>query len=342
MSIFGRTFAIEKITGQALEENPWLRDMLLDWRPAGDAVHRDMTEAHKLVSSDQMLEEDPERLRLAIRNGYLNLYRGGQSVAKIGFGSSGSLQARIHNKYVHGEKGSGQTYVSLTSAGLSDNETSVRREYRGLADLHRWIANANQYVGKEKRFVDLIVARNPDTIDLEMALPAYSLDSKERIAPRMDLVALEPTGDNRWRIVFWEAKLVDDARARCRGDDVSPKVVDQLAQYRSWLCHANHRELVAVAYQNACRLLVAFRELAKRVNPGIEELGPGIIAAAAPDAPSLLVDDEPRLLIDDRTRDDRTKSLAFTKNGHLQKLRNKGLHVQMVHSLNQMTLEARP
>jgi hypothetical protein len=72
------------------------------------------------------------------------------------------------------------------------------------------------------------------------------------------------------------------------------------------------------------------------VNPGIEELGPGIIAAAAPDAPSLLVDDEPRLLIDDRTR-----SLAFTKNGHLDKLRNKGLHVQMVHFLNQMTLEAR-
>ena len=98
---------------------------------------------------------------------------------------------------------------------------------------------------------------------------------------------------------------------------------------------------IACAYQNACRLLVAFRGLAKRVNPEIEELGPGIIAAAAPDAPLLLVDDEPRLLIDDRTRDDRTRSLAFTTNGHLDKLRNKGLHVQMVHSLNQMTLEAR-
>jgi hypothetical protein len=188
----------------------------------------------------------------------------------------------------------------------------------------------------------LIVARNPDTIDLEMALPAYSLDPKERIAPRMDLVALEPAGDNRWRIVFWEAKLVDDARARCRGDDVYPKVVDQLAQYTNWLRHANHRELVARAYQNACRLLVAFRGLAKRVNPEIEELGPGIVAAAAPDAPSLLVDDEPRLLIDDRTSDERTRSSAFTNNGHLDKLRNKGLQVQMVHSLSQMTLEARP
>jgi hypothetical protein len=336
MSTFARTFSIKLISDQVLGENPWFTDMLLDWRPAGDAIHRDMTEAHKLVSNGEMLDEDPKRLRLAIRSGSLNLYRGGQSVAKIGFGSGGGLQARIHNKFIHGDKGSGQAYVILTSAGFSDKETSRRREYGGLADLHRWIANANKYVGKEKRFVDLIVARNPDTIDLEMALPAYSLDPKERIAPRMDLVALEPAGDDRWRIVFWEAKLVGDARARCRGDNVSPKIVDQLAQYTSWLCHANHRELVACAYQNACRLLVAFRGLAKRVNPGIEELGPGIIAAAAPDAPSLLVDDEPRLLIDDRTR-----SLAFTKNGHLDKLRNKGLHVQMVHSLNQMTLEAR-
>jgi hypothetical protein len=336
MSIFGRTFAIEKITGQVLEENPWLKDMLLDWRPAGDGVHRDMTEAHKLVSSRQMLEEDPKRLRLAIRSGYLNLYRGGQSVAKIGFGSGGGLQARIHNKYVYGDKGGGQAYVTLTSAGFWDKETSGRREYGGLADLHRWIANANKYVGNEKRFVDLIIARNPDTIDLEMALPAYSLDPKERIAPRMDLVALEPAGDDRWRIVFWEAKLVDDARARCRGDDVSPKVVEQLVQYTSWLCHANHRELVACAYQNACRLLVAFRELAKRVNPGIEELGPGIVAAAAADAPSLLVDDEPRLLIDNRTG-----NIAFSQNGHLQKLRGAPheIHVQMVSGLDDMALE---
>jgi len=336
MSTFARTFSIELISDQVLRESPWFKDMLLNWRPAGDAIQRDMTEAHKLVANGQMLEEDSTRLRLAIRSGYLNLYRGGQSVAKIGFGSGGALQARIHNKYIHGDTGSGQAYVALTSAGFLDKETGGRREYGGLADLDGWIANANKYVGNEKRFVDLVVARNPDTIDLEMALPAYSLVPEERIAPRMDLVALEPVG-NRWRIVFWEAKLVDDARARCQGDDISPKVIDQLAQYTSWLRHANHRELVACAYQDTCRLLVAFRRLATRLNPGIEELGSGIIAAAAPDAPSLLVDDEPRLLIDDHTL-----NAAFTKNGHLDKLRNKGLHVQMVHSLDQMKLVARP
>jgi hypothetical protein len=191
MSTFGRTFAIEKITGQVLEKNPWLKDMLRDWRPAGDVVHRDMTEAHKLISSGQTLEEDPGRLRLAIRNEYLNFYRGGQSVAKIGFSSSGCLQARIHNKYVHGETGSSHKYVTLTSAGLPDQQTRELRDYGGLAELECWVANANKHVGKEKRFVDLIVARNPDTIDLEIALPAYSDDrttgrcSAALISPRI-------------------------------------------------------------------------------------------------------------------------------------------------------------
>jgi hypothetical protein len=340
MSIFGRKFAIERITDPVLEENPWFKDMLRDWRPAGDAVHRDMTEAHKLISSGNSLEEDAGRLRLAIRNGHLNLYRGGQSIAKIGFDSGGCLQARIHDKYVQGETGSSHTYVSLTSAGLRDRVTRELRDYGGHAELKGWVANANKHVGQEKRFVDEVVARNLNTIDLEMALPAYS---KERKAPRMDLVALEPAGDNRWRIVFWEAKLVDDARLRCRDDDVSPKVVEQLAQYTNWLNHSNHRRLVACAYQNTCRLLVAFHVRAKRLNPRIEELGLGIVAAAAADAPSLDVDVKPRLLIDDRSRDDRARSSsAFTKNGHLDKLLNKGLHVQIVHSLNQMTLGPHP
>jgi hypothetical protein len=327
VSTFGRTFAIGKITDQVLAENPWLKDMLRDWRPAGDAVLRDLTQAHKLVSGAQP-EEDPKRLRLAIRNGYINLYRGGQSVARID-GSSERLQARIHNKYVHGEKGSGQTYVTLMSAGLP-----TKRQAGFGRELDGWVANANKHVGPEKRFVDMIVARNPNTIDLEMALPTYS---KDRKSPRMDLVALEQAG-NCWRIVFWEAKLVDDGRARCRGED-APEVVDQLKKYTSWLRHANHRELVASAYQNTCRLLVEFRELAKRVNPAIEELGPGIVAAAAIEAPSLLVDDGPRLLIDNRKG-----NVAFTQNGHLQKLRGAPhkIHVQMVNGQDDMALERHP
>ncbi len=61
--------------------------------------------------------KDEDHLRLAIRNGYLNFYRRGQSVAKVGFDRAGNLQAKIHNKYVCGAEGSGQSHITLTSAG---------------------------------------------------------------------------------------------------------------------------------------------------------------------------------------------------------------------------------
>jgi hypothetical protein len=142
----------------------------------------------------------------------------------------------------------------------------------------------------------------------------------------MDLVALERVG-HKWQIVFWEAKLVDDPRLRCKGNDISPKVVEQLAQYTSWLGQPNHRDLVANAYQNTCGLLVKFRGLAKHVNPEIEELGPGIVAAAAAaaDPPTLDVDVKPRLLIYNNPK----KTSAFTPKD-LQKLRDHKIHVQMV------------
>jgi hypothetical protein len=190
-----------------------------------------------------------------------------------------------------------------------------------------------------KGFIDQVVAPNPDIIDLEMGLPAYSEIPKEQHAPRMDLVGLEPVGD-RWRIVFWEAKLLNDGRARCRGED-QPKLIKQLKDYTDWLAYTdhskNHRNLVAQAYQRTCCLLVELRAIAKRFRPDIEELGLGIREVAASDARSLLIDDKPRVLIDDRTM-----NVAFTKNGHLKKLREIcGLQVQMVHDLDQMTLHAR-
>ena len=152
----------------------------------------------------------------------------------------------------------------------------------------------------------------------------------------MDLVALEPVG-KCWRIVFWEAKLVDDGRARCKGDSV-PKVVEQLKQYTQWLRHGDHRERVIAEYQKNCFLLVKFRDLAAKLNPDIEELGAGIVAAAASDASDLLLDDHPRLLIDNRTA-----NAPFMRDGHLDKLCDVcGLNVQMVSGLNDMTLEVRP
>src|SRR5580704_8115681 len=214
MTIFAREFPIERLSDAILEENGWLCDLLRHWHPSGDAIDRHMDQA------------DEERLRLAVRNGYLNFYRAGQSVAKVCFVRQGKLQAKIHNKYVYGKGGSGGSYVTLTSVGFPELGTGRLARYHGPACLRGWISNANEHVGEEKRFVDLVVSRNPDVIDLEMSLPAYFEAPEERRAPRMDLVGIEPIGD-RWRVVFWEAKLVGDGRARCRGKD-QPKVIEQL------------------------------------------------------------------------------------------------------------------
>ena len=59
------------------------------------------------------------------RNNYLNFYRAGQSVAKVGF-VNGRLTAKIHNKYVYSEKGEGQRYVKLTGSKLVDDERDIK------------------------------------------------------------------------------------------------------------------------------------------------------------------------------------------------------------------------
>ena len=142
----------------------------------------------------------------------------------------------------------------------------------------------------------------------------------------MDLVALEPAGDPGRSCSGKRSSLTTPAPAA--GATV-PQVVDQLMRYTTWLGYDNHLELVASAYQNACRMLVAFRGLVfQRLNRGIGKLGPGIVAAANAGAPPLLVDRKPRLVIENLDNRD----TSFERNGHLQKLRGAphNIHVQMV------------
>jgi hypothetical protein len=318
MAIFGREFHIERLSDAVLEENIWLCDMLRRWHPSGDAI------------DTRTEDEGGEHLRLAIRNGYLNFYRAGQSVAKVDFGDGGRLRAKIHKKYVYGDECGEQGYVKLNSNGFPELGTGRIIPY-DVTLLRKWIARANRHTGAEKRFVDLVVGRNCNVIDLEVGLPAYSKIPEERRAPRMDLVRIE-SDDDRWRVVFWEAKSVTNVEARCQGAN-DPRVIGQLKKYTDWFGHPNHLELVAKAYQSTCRILVDLHAAAKGFRSDIEELGPGIRAVAAPRALLPLIDDKPRLLIDDREG-----NIAFTKNAHLKKLQDTGLHVQMVTGLDQMTL----
>jgi hypothetical protein len=327
MTDFSREFPVNCLTDTVLKKNSWFTDLLFRWHPAGDAVNSRLGDGKAVLARDCVNKGKLQNLRVAFRGGYMNFYCGGQSIAQVKFVRD-ELRAKIHEKYVYGSKHSGQKCVTLTSKGFSEHGPGRLVACKSISE---WISNANPKIGTEKRFVDFVVAHNSDVIDLEMGLPAYSKIPEERSAPRIDMVALEPY-EGSWRVALWEAKLVGDGRARCRGNEV-PKVVGQLKHYTDWLNDTVRASSVAKAYQKNCGLLVGLHAIARRIRPDIEELGPGILAVATSDAPPPLVDTEPRLLII-YDKDDK----SFRENGHFDKLKGTGLRVEIVEGLSDVAL----
>lgn len=236
----------------------WFKDLLSLWRPSGHC-------------------SGETGLRLAIRNGYLNFYRLGQSVARVDC-VSGVLRADVHHKYILREPQPGMSkspYLRLTSKGVSFGNTIVA-PYEGISTLLQWIsvAGGEKYAGVEKSIVDELVSTNDHVVDLEMALPAWTLP---KVAVRMDLVAIESG-----KVVFWEVKTVNDSRIRCNADfeeDNFPHVVKQLSNYRVFLEQPSHVEQVETAYRNTAKRLVDLRELANKIGPALK-LGDSIVAAS--------------------------------------------------------------
>lgn len=186
---------------------------------------------------------DSDGLRLALRNGYANFYRKGQSVAKL-HSTATQVKLEIHKAYVarrrkpesRGEALVG--YDRFDEAWLSDPANCAH-----VAD---WIDTAGSYAGSEKSIVDELIAANPGTIDIEIGLPAYD---GEKSAPRMDLVLVE--GGNR--IAFWEAKCTDNAEIRARAE---PHVVQQVPTYEEWMAKPGRAADVVAAYRDAAAIMV--------------------------------------------------------------------------------------
>jgi hypothetical protein len=242
------------------DEPHWFKDLLSVWRPSGHC-------------------SGAAGLRIAIRNGYLNFYRLGQSIARVAC-VSGSLIAEVHYKYVSLDEPqpgmSKSPYLRLTTNGVFFQDTRVAA-YEGLATLHKWIAAAGEYAGDEKSIVDELVEKNDHVVDLEMAIPAWA---RSKVAVRMDLVAIE-----EGTVVFWEAKTVNDGRIRCRAEfeaDKSPHVLEQLYNYRVFLEQGSHLEQVELAYRNTAKLLVKLRALADGIGPTLA-LGRRIVDASQAD-----------------------------------------------------------
>ncbi|RYG89402.1 MAG: hypothetical protein EON59_01525 [Alphaproteobacteria bacterium] len=240
----------------------WCRDLLGLWTPPGHP------------SGDY-------GLRLAIRDGYMNFYRRGQSVARVGFDRSGEPQLSVHAKYVCTDEERG--LPNLRYAGLRDSELTHRglptRPYEGVRTLQSWIEVIDKHFTKtdgEKPLIDALlgVRENANVIDLEMALPASVANSA---APRMDVVTVEQLRD-RLSVVFGEVKRVDDSRIRC-GKEGTPEVLRQLAAYAAYLGDDRRRGAVGKAYAHTAQRLVRLNAWAASVR-GEMGLGEAIERAA--------------------------------------------------------------
>lgn len=272
----------------------WFLDLLALWRPAGEA------------SGD-------DGLRLAVRDGYLNFYRCGQSVARVSV-VRGDLRGEVHSKYFSqgARESGGQDYGRIL--GTSVNSRYDSEPYEGLATLRRWIDRIDtDYAGIEKRLVDDLVKENDNVIDLEMGLPAF-LGRKSPV--RMDLVTLE-----EGRVVFWEAKCAGDSRIRSRGP--LPEVIEQLKSYSSFLQQDIHCLRIADAYRDAARVIVRLRALADRIGPA-RALGEAILSAA--DGAKLTVERHAALVVIDESALEPNASPgarwnSWHTNGHAAKLK---------------------
>lgn len=291
---FSRGFAGIEIARELLRQGRphWFLDLLTLWRPAG-------------------LPSEDDGLRLAVRDGYLNFYRHGQSVAKVSV-VRGQLRGEVHVKYFSREarQGPAQAYGRFEAGWVRGAGFSA--PYEGLDTLRAWMPEISRYVGREKEVVDGLVAENSNVIDLEMGLPAWGAI---KTAPRMDLVTIE-----NQQVVFWEAKTAGDSRIRCSVPLVPgqiPHVLDQLEKYRLFLEQDTHRWRIADAYRSAARIMVALREIADDVGSR-RPLGPEIVAASA--ASELRVAREAALVVLDEAPPEGGRWRSWHANGHAAKL----------------------
>ncbi|WP_139291487.1 hypothetical protein [Paracoccus sp. SM22M-07] len=308
MSKFARRLHDSRVTEETVDNNAWFRELLRLWRPAGTPSEKD---GEGRVSS----------LRLAVRDGYLSFYGAGQQIAKVKC-TERSFHEEVHRKYLEADQTQGRDYLR-PAPPAADAAGAV---------LANRVAAAAPWHGREKLFVDEVIAANPDIFDLEVALSLPRPGAARPIAVRLDLAALEPHQDG-WRIVLWEAKMANDGRAKSLTE---PTTMAQHRGYSEWLQDEANAAALIAGTKEACRLLVRLRELAIHAGQtNMPPLGKGIVAAGSDSGTPLTLDRSVRYVIDARG-DTRA---TFIGNGHDAKLRGLAGHVQVIGQGDLLTLD---
>lgn len=266
-------------------------------------------------------------LLIALRAGYLNVYVEGQSILKVGFGTSrgenSQVRCKLHRKYVLGSD-AGESYLDFDGSQVTD-PTNLENTiaYSGPKTIDSWVKAARIYSGDEKKGVARIAENHPNVIDVEMALPANEpSEGKPKAANRMDIVALEKADDKandaRLHLAFYEAKLFTNSELRAH--DLNPRVLRQLRNYQDYLSDPVRKKQVLDAYVGACKIL---KEIAL-----MRSMVVGAYVEAICDGAPLDLDPSPRLIVFGHKAANAGEDSSWHRHG--QALINQGVPLLMV------------
>ncbi|WP_116131205.1 hypothetical protein [Tropicimonas sp. IMCC34043] len=301
-------------------------DGLLEWDKAnpGNAV-RALFDRWCLPGHEP---DDQRMLRLCVRNGYLSFYARGQSVAKLDCSESG-VSAKIAVAYLKGVEKPPHGTGTLGSQTLS-MEMLANPETAERVDI--WTRTALTYAGAEKSFVDDLMSRHPNTIDLEMALPSHG--------SKMDLVIAQE-GDGGLEIAFWEVKTAANGELRC--SEGAAKVVSQVRKYQHWVNIDGNVEAVQAACRSTASILLRFYQHfipAPEARPEcvaiwerITDADPGILAS-----PGVVIGDYFPQGAADMTKRRKIENAHKSFGPHRKKLEDLGITVHQVSSPNEAIL----
>jgi len=112
-----------------------------------------------------------EELLLAVRGGYLNAYKAGQAVFKIGPKMVGRRpRVKIHYKYLVEPKWEENPYIEFDGEHFCvDPAKVVQTRYQSGRTLRNLIKTAAHFSGEEKKGVAQIIENEPRVVDVEIA-----------------------------------------------------------------------------------------------------------------------------------------------------------------------------
>ncbi len=230
---------------------------------------------------------DDDKLFLAVRDNYINVYYLGCSLLKLTWKpKTGDVIGKTHYKFLLQPQLN--LYVNIIDSKPPSLPPVKDMFTKNMADINALKKAAKPYAGDEKTGVHNIVLANPNIVDLEIAFAAGSSDEADKSASLIDFAALKKTGPG-FEIVFFEAKDFSNGDLRASGG-ADPKVIGQIDKYSGLL--RNYCDAVTESYRRVCGNLFDLRGLAER-HPERHERLKGIADGSTP----LTVNDAPRLVV---------------------------------------------